>query len=73
MDDVEWNLLDREVLMAIWLTLSRLVAHNVIKEMTIVYIMATLSCMYENPPAKNTVHLLKKLLNLKIAKGTFVT
>ena len=34
MKDEEWNLLDRQVLGAIRLTLARLVAHNVVKEKT---------------------------------------
>ena len=32
--DEEWNLLDRQVLGVILLTLARLVAHNVVKEKT---------------------------------------
>ena len=34
MKDEEWNLLDRQVLGVIRLTLLRLVAHNVVKEKT---------------------------------------
>ena len=34
MKDEEWNLLDRQVLGVIWLTISRSVAHNVVKENT---------------------------------------
>ena len=41
----EWALLDRQVLGAIKLTLSRSVAHNVVKEKTTVDLMKALSSM----------------------------
>ena len=43
----DWNLLDRQVLGVIRLTLSRSVAHNVIKEKTTADLMMALSGMYE--------------------------
>ena len=66
----DWNLLDRQVLGVIRLTLSRSVAHNVIKEKTTADLMAALSGMYEKPSANKKVHLMKKLFNLKMADGT---
>ena len=57
----------------IQLTLSRLVAHNVVKEKTTVDLMKALSSMYEKPSANNKVYLMKKLFNLKKAKSTLVT
>ena len=72
MKDEDWNLLDRQVLGVIQLTLSRSVAHNVVKENTTVDLMKALSDMYEKPLANNKVHLMKKLFNLKKAKGTLV-
>ena len=69
MKDEEWNLLDRQVLGFIRLTLSRSVAHNVVKENTTVDLMKALSGMYKKPLANNKVHLMKKLFNLKKAKG----
>jgi hypothetical protein len=60
------------VLGVIRLTLSRSVAHNVVKENTTVTLMAALSGMYENPSANNKVHLMKKLFNLKMEKGAQV-
>lgn len=66
----EWNLPDRQVLGVIRLTLSRSVAHNVVKEKTTKGLMAALSSMYEKPSANNKVHLMKKLFNLKMAEGT---
>ena len=35
-------------------------------------LMKTLSGMYKKPLANNKVHLMKKLFNLKKAKGTLV-
>ena len=68
MKDEDWNLLDRQVLGVIQLTLSRSVAHNVVKENTILDLMKALSGMYEKLSANNKVHLMKKLFNLKKAE-----
>ena len=72
MKDEYWNLLDRQVLGVIWLNLSRLIAHNVVKEKTTMDLMKVLSGMKEKPLANNKVHLTKKLFNLKKAEGTLV-
>ena len=56
----------------IQLTLTRLVAHNVMKEKTTVDLMKALSSMYEKPSANNKVHMMKKLFNLKMVEGTLV-
>ena len=69
----EWALLDRQVLGVIKLTLSRSVAYNVVKEKTTTDLMKALSGMYEKLSANNTVHLMKKLFNLKMAKNASVT
>ena len=68
----EWVLLDRQVLGVIRLTLSRFVAHNVVKEKTTTNLMKALSGMYEKPFANNKVHLMKKLFNLKMAENVSV-
>ena len=60
-DDV-WNILDRQVLELIRLTLSKNVAHNITKEKTTVGMMQALAYMYEKPYANNKVYLMKKLL-----------
>ena len=65
-------LFDRQVLGVIMLTLSRSVAHNVVKEKTITDLMKALSGMYEKPSANNKVHLMKKLFNLKMAENASV-
>ena len=43
----DWNLLDRQALGVIRLTLSRNVAFNIVKEKTTAGLMAALSSMYE--------------------------
>ena len=68
----EWALLDRQVLGVIRLTLSRSIAHNVVKEKTIADLMKALSGMYEKSSANNKVHLMKKLFNLKMAENASV-
>ena len=68
----ELALLDRQVLGIIRLTLSRSVAHNVVKEKTTANLMKALSGMYEKPSVKNKVHLIKKLFNLKMAENASV-
>ena len=68
----EWPLLDRQVLEVIRLTLSRSVAHNVVKEKTIADLIKALSGMYEKPSANNKVHLMKKLFNLKMVENASI-
>ena len=65
-------LLDRQVLGVIRLTLSRFVAHNVVKEKTTADLMKALSGMYEKPSANNKAHIMKKLFNLKMAENVSV-
>ena len=68
----EWALLDKQVLGVIRLTLSRSVAHNVVKETTTADLMKALSGMYEKPSANNKVYLMKKLFNLKMVENASV-
>ncbi|KAH7672200.1 RNA-directed DNA polymerase protein, partial [Dioscorea alata] len=49
----DWVLLNRQVLGVIKLTLSRSVAHNVVKEKSTADLMKALSGMYEKPSANN--------------------
>ncbi|RVW72813.1 Retrovirus-related Pol polyprotein from transposon TNT 1-94 [Vitis vinifera] len=64
----EWTLLDRQVLGVIRLTLSRSVAHNIVKEKTTTDLMKALSGMYEKLFVNNKVHLMKKFFNSKMAE-----
>ena len=68
----EWALLDRQVLRVIRLTLSRSVAHNVVKEKTTTDLMKALFGMYEKSSSNNKIHLMKKLFNLKMVKNASV-
>ena len=70
MKDEEWNLLDKQVLAVIRLTLLRSIVHNAVKEKTAMDLMKTLSSMYKKPSANNKVHMMKTLFNLKKAQGT---
>jgi hypothetical protein len=72
MYDNYWALLNRKALAVIRLSLSKSIAHNVVKEKTTSGLMAALSSMYEKPSANNKVHLMKKLFNLKMAEGASV-
>ena len=72
MKDKEWAFLDRQVLGVIRLTLSRSVAHNVVKEKTIADLMKAFFGMYENSSANNKVHLMKKPFNLKMVENASV-
>ncbi|MFV0960681.1 hypothetical protein QML37_30010 [Klebsiella pneumoniae] len=55
MAEDEWQLLDRQALGVIRLTLSRNVAFNIANEKTTADLMAALSNMYEQPSASNNV------------------
>lgn len=62
----DWNLLDRQVVGVILLTLSQSLAHNVIMERTTMDLMVALSGMYEKSLVNNKVLLMICLFNLKM-------
>ena len=68
----DWNLLDRQALGVIRLTLSRNFAFNIVKEKTTAGLMAALSSMYEKPSASKKVHLMRRLFNLRMTEGASV-
>nr|MCH9869693.1 retrotransposon gag domain-containing protein [Serratia marcescens] len=68
----EWDLLDRQALGVVRLTLARNVAFNIINEKTTAGLMQALSNMYEKPSASNKVYLMRRLFNLKMGEGTSV-
>jgi hypothetical protein len=72
MFDNKWTLLDCKALTVIRLSLSKSVAHNVVKEKTTAGLMVALLSMYEKSSANNKVHLMKKLFNLKMEEGASV-
>ncbi|KAL5819203.1 hypothetical protein ACOSQ4_023045 [Xanthoceras sorbifolium] len=72
MKEEDWNLLDRQALGVIRLTLSRNVAFNIVKEKTTAGLITALSNMYEKPSASNKVHLMRRLFNLRMAEWASV-
>ncbi|RVX04667.1 Retrovirus-related Pol polyprotein from transposon TNT 1-94 [Vitis vinifera] len=64
----EWALLDRQVLGVIRLTLSRSVAHNVVKEKTTADLMKALSGMYEKPSANNKLGVMRMAVSNSTGK-----
>ncbi|XP_065852126.1 retrovirus-related Pol polyprotein from transposon TNT 1-94 isoform X2 [Euphorbia lathyris] len=72
MSQEDWELLDRQVLGVIRLTLTRNVAHNVAETKSTTEMMRLLSDMYEKPSANNKVHLMKKLFNLRMGDNASV-
>ncbi|KHN11411.1 Retrovirus-related Pol polyprotein from transposon TNT 1-94, partial [Glycine soja] len=55
MKQEEWNLLDRQALGVIKLTLTKNVAFNIVNEKTTAGLMKALSNMYEKPSAANKI------------------
>ncbi|KHN21247.1 Retrovirus-related Pol polyprotein from transposon TNT 1-94, partial [Glycine soja] len=68
MKQEEWNLLDRQALGVIRLTLAKNVAFNIVNEKTTAGLMKALSDMYEKPSAANKVYLMRRLFNLKMGE-----
>jgi len=72
MKDDKWNLLDRQALGVVRLSLFRNVTFNIAKEKTTVSLMKALSSMYEKPLASNKVHLMRQLFTLRMTEGASV-
>ncbi|KAL6530248.1 hypothetical protein OROHE_014601 [Orobanche hederae] len=69
MAEAEWALFDRKALGIVRLSLARNVAYNIVNEKTTHGLIQTLSSMYEKPTAANKVHLMRQLVNQKMAQG----
>ena len=65
--------MDRKALGSIRLCLAPLVAFNIIKAKTTEDFIKTLATLYEKPSASNKVFLMKRLFNIKMAKGGSTT
>lgn len=72
MDEKDWNLLDRQALDVVRLTLAKNVAYNIVKEMTTYGLIKALSNMYEKPSASNKVYLCRLLFATKLNEGACV-
>ncbi|KHM99420.1 Retrovirus-related Pol polyprotein from transposon TNT 1-94, partial [Glycine soja] len=68
MKQEEWNLLDRQALGVIKLTLANNVAFNIVNEKTTAGLMKALSDMYEKSSTANKVYLMHQLFSLKMGE-----
>ena len=73
MKDEEWEVLDRKALGTIRLCLDSSMDFNISKEKTIEGVMSALSKLYEKPSASNKVFLMKRLFNMKMSEGGYVS
>ena len=73
MKDEEWEILERKALGTIQLFLALSVAFNISKEKTTEGVMSALGKLYKKPSASNKVSLMKRLFNMKMSEGGFVT
>lgn len=69
MKEANWNLLNRQALGAIRLTLSHNITLNILKEKTNVGMMNALHNMYEKPFVINGVYFMRHMFNLKMGEG----
>jgi len=69
MTNAQRMVLDRKVLGAIRLSLSKSIAFNIKGQETATDLMKALSNLYEQPSAARKVHLIKKLVNLKMSEN----
>ena len=61
----QWNCQDLRLM---WLTLSRKVVFNIVKEKTTSGLLKALSNMFEKPSAMNKVYLMRRLFNLQMSE-----
>ena len=73
MEQADWDLLDRQTLGVVRLTLARNMAFNIVKEKTTSDLMKGLSNMYEKPSTSNKVYLIRRLFNLKMVEAASIT
>jgi hypothetical protein len=69
MKDEEWEVLDRKALGMIWLSLTVLVAFNILKGNIMNELMDALDKLYEKPSTSNKVFLMKILINMNMLEG----
>ena len=72
MEQSAWDLLDRQTLGVVRLSLARNRAFNIVKEKATADLMKALVNIYEKASASNKVYLMYRLFNLKMVKGVFV-
>jgi hypothetical protein len=69
----DWDLLDRQALGVVRLSLAKNVAYNVVNEKTTYGCLEALSNMYEKPNTANKVFLMRLLFNTKMGEGASAT
>jgi hypothetical protein len=69
MKEEEWEVLDKNTLGTIRLSLAASVAFNISKEKTTKEMMDELDKLYEKPSTSNKVYLMKRLFNMKMSEG----
>ncbi|KAI3767934.1 hypothetical protein L2E82_18363 [Cichorium intybus] len=69
----DWELLDRQALGVVRLSLAKNVAYNIVNVKTTHGLIKALSDMYEKPSASNKVFLIRQLVNLKMMEGSSAT
>src|SRR6187200_252831 len=73
MSQEDWNLLDRQTLGVVRLSIAKNVAYNIASVTTTYGLLKALSDMYECPSAANKVFLIRQLVNLKMRHGSSAT
>jgi acyl-activating enzyme 14 len=69
MTDAQWMVLDWKALGAIRLSLSKSVAFNIKGQEIATDLMKALSNLYEQPFVARKVHMIKKLVNMKMSEN----
>jgi hypothetical protein len=69
MTDAQWMVLDWKALGAIRFSLLKSVAFNIKGQETAANLMKALSNLYEQPSGARKVHLIKKLVNLRMSEN----
>ncbi|GJU83864.1 retrovirus-related pol polyprotein from transposon TNT 1-94 [Tanacetum coccineum] len=64
------DLLDRQALGVVRLSLAKNIAYNIVNEKTTYDLFKALSNMYEKPSASNKVFFIRQLVNTKMKEGT---
>jgi hypothetical protein len=73
MKDEEWEVLDRNALGMISMSLEASVDLNILKEKTMKELMDVLVKLYEKPLVFNKVFLMNSLFNMKMLEGGYVS
>ena len=69
MKDEKCEVLDKNALGTIWLSLAMSMAFNILKEKIMKELMDALDKLYEKPSTSNKVFLMKILFNMKMSEG----